>query len=909
MRKMADLKKRINFICRQTSINVQSRLNHLNLHILQKNLSEIIMHKLPINFICFLFCCLLVSPFAAEALEGFDPEGTGSRYPESANGSITSKPSLPTHQISQGSITIDGFLNEDDWIDAPAATGFTQFEPDRHATAAEDVVFKVIYDEDAIYFGIACFRHNGTPVTSVLSRRDNITSSDRLRIYIDPYHDLTTGYHFRINPHGVKEDYYNYGDNYHDQSWDAVWTADTHIDEEGWYAEIRIPFSSVRYRAADSMTWGFNVFQYIHSLGQRVAWSNWDREQSGFMSRSGTITGINGIRPPRQLEISPYIVSSKTDPSDPFASGMSDENWDNFSNFGTDIKYGVTADLTLNATIQPDFGQVESDPSQLNLSPYETYYNEKRPFFVEGAQFFWHPDFTVFYSRRIGTGSQNSRIRAAAKLTGKVTGDVSTAVLVAATDETADHQAHNPFKSGDQKAVYAISRFGKQFNSGQHNINVMQTAVIRDKDSFSYNTRNGYTTGADFKSYFKDRKYILTGSFVGSIVDRHAYSADPDDPDSEFDPDPTYGTGSRFEFQKSSGAWRYAFTTRHQTDELDINDLGYISDPNHYAVQAWATRVHNSSHETSLVTYASLHARAYKSWIYADRSMLDQNNPGQNLWSYKRGHDLRTNFTLEGDLTMRNRWGGWFGMIYRPDNTNLYVTRYTLDGQRGPLMTDPSSIDTWFGFHSDGRRTASFNINGSFDNNSEGSHLFRIGMNGDWVQSSRINHAVGIDYTTENNNAQWLDNVENTGGGIGDVSYLFGELERRTWDLTLRSSIIFTRDRSLEVYIQPYLTTGTYTNVRQLATPDSYDLQPYANYDASQRDFSYGAVNMNMVYRWEYRPGSTIYLVWAHERDTFDSRGTHDQPENFNNNFSVDPLFKNEAQNRFMLKVSYWFPV
>ena len=256
----------------------------------------------PLAHLCL---ALAVCIPAARAIEGFDPHGTGPRYPTSANGELTDKPALPAHRIANGAITIDGRLDEGDWIAAPAAIGFTQFEPDRRGDPCEETVFKVIYDDDAIYFGVACLRLNGEPITSCLSRRDNITSSDRIRIYIDPYHDLTTGYHFRINPHGVKEDYYNYGDLYHDGSWDAVWVADTYRDEEGWYAEIRIPFSSVRYRAAESMTWGFNVFQYIHSRGQRTAWSNWDRDQNGFMSRSGAITGITGIRPPRQLEIAP----------------------------------------------------------------------------------------------------------------------------------------------------------------------------------------------------------------------------------------------------------------------------------------------------------------------------------------------------------------------------------------------------------------------------------------------------------------------------------------------------------------------------------------------------------------------------------------------------------------------------
>ena len=462
---------------------------------------------------------ILAAASPLHALEGFDPMGSGPAYPEAASGRLGERPSLAVHRIATGGIQVDGRLDEADWLAAPAAGGFTQFEPTRGGEPCEETVFKVLYDADALYVGVACHRRNGEPITTCLSRRDNIGNSDLIRVYIDPFHDLNTGYHFRVNPDGVKEDYYNYDDLYHDSSWDAVWEAETRVDDEGWYAEIRLPFSSVRYREAASMTWGFNVFQYIHSRAERTAWSNWNRDQSGFMSRCGTITGIENIRPPRQLEITPYVLGGFTDPADPTASGMNDEDWNHLGNFGADMKYGLTADLTLNATFQPDFGQVEADPSQLNLSPFETWYEEKRPFFVEGAQFFYHPSFPVFYSRRIGTGSENSRIRLAAKLTGKAAGDVSSALLVAATDETADGLAHNPFAEGHNKAWYAIGRFGRQFGGGNHDLNLMQTAVVRDEESFAGPTRNGYVNGADFRLNFRDRMYQVSGSFVGSMVD------------------------------------------------------------------------------------------------------------------------------------------------------------------------------------------------------------------------------------------------------------------------------------------------------------------------------------------------------------------------------------------------------
>jgi len=853
-----------------------------------------------------LLILFIIGATSAVALESFDPDGRGPDYPAVADGRGEGKPSLPAQRIINGGLKIDGRLDEASWRDAPAATGFTQYEPERGGEPAEQTVFKVLYDDDALYIGVACLRTNGTAITSCLSRRDQITSSDLIRVYLSPYHDLTTGYHFRINPHGVKEDYYNYGDLYHDRSWDAVWDADTSQDQGGWYAELRIPFSSLRYRDQDSMTWGFNVFQYIHAEGQRTAWSNWDRDQSGFMSRSGTITGITGIRPPRQLEVTPYMVARVTDPSDPDASGMGDEDWDQFGNIGADIKYGITSDLTLSATVQPDFGQVEADPALLNLSPFETYYQEKRPFFVEGAQFFFAPDNTIFYSRRIGTGSQNSRIRAAAKLTGKVAGKVSTAVLFAATDETGDGQAHNLFRGGDQRTYYGIGRFGTQFADDQHSFNLMGTAVVRDRDSFGYQTRNGYTGGSDFELNFRDRMYQVTGSFVGSIVDPQSAPVP-----GSVDPDPSYGTGSRFELEKRSGKWRWAVTTRHQSDQLDLNDLGYINNPNHYAAQVWLTRVFNGDGETDWFTDGNLHARVYKSWLYAGDTVADDSG---ELWSYERGHDLLNNYVVDGYVELRNRWGAYWGLNYNPDCTDLYVTRWTPDGRhRGPLMRNPDNHRGYLGIFTDSRKDLSWELYADHSADEAGSWGNEIQLDCNWVVNSHLNLEAEFSYSWDHEDAQWVGNIENPGGGLGGVSYAFGELDRRTWDLTLRSSFLFDRDRSLELYLQPFLTVGDFSNPRELARPDSYDLRPFDGIDVRERDFSIGAVNLNLVYRWEYRPGSTVFLVWQHARGTTDRRWQHgapDDPNNrFANDFSLDPLLDNEATNTFLFKVNYWLPI
>jgi hypothetical protein len=453
--------------------------------------------------VCLLLTLLL--PLSAAALiPSFNPSGGGSSH---ADGRQNEQPSLEAFQLNGDEIRLDGRLGDIAWRHAKTGRGFVQMDPNRGESPTEDTVFKVAYDDDAIYFGIACYEKDPDQISSSLARRDRLNATDFVSFYIDPYHDRNTGYNFRVNPHGVEEDSYVFDDgNGRDHDWDAVWEAETSRDAEGWYTEIRIPFSSVRFRREDSMTWGLQVYRWMHGRGEDNGWANWDRDAAGFVSRFGTLTGIDGIGAARQLEIMPYTVGRATDPS----SAEADDPMRDFQNFGADIKYGITPNLTLNATVQPDFGQVEADPSQLNLSPFETYYAEKRPFFIEGSRFFEHPNFNLFYSRRIGTGSENSRIRFASKLLGKTAGDVSVAAMIAATDETLPGQAHNPFKNGNDQTYYAIGRFGKEFSEGSHRVNVMGTAVLRDEertlaDDRPWIQRDAYSTGTDFDLNFRAR--------------------------------------------------------------------------------------------------------------------------------------------------------------------------------------------------------------------------------------------------------------------------------------------------------------------------------------------------------------------------------------------------------------------
>ncbi len=836
---------------------------------------------------------LFLAVSSAAAFQGFDPNGQGSIYPRQANGRDTTLPSIHAVRIDGEPVNVDGKLTEPVWVNAEAGTGFSMHEPDRGGAPTEQTVFKVAYDDDAVYFAVACYEKDPAKVRSTLSRRDRISESDLVSVYVDPYLDHTTGYNFRVNPHGVQMDQYVFNDGDTDEDWDAVWQAETSANAEGWYVEMRIPFSSIRYRPAESMTWGLQVYRWMHGRGEDTGWVTWERETRGFVSRFGTVAGLSGVHAPRQLEVLPYFVTRSTDPSAP-----GNDSVDRYGNIGADVKYGVTAALTLNATIQPDFGQVEADPALLNLSPFETFYEEKRPFFIEGSRFFQHPDFNLFYSRRIGTEDPNgnSRIRGAGKLTGKAAGGVSVAALVATTDITGEGQGHNLFRSGTERSNYFVGRCGKDFAGGAHRVHLMQTAAVRPGGE----RQNAYTSGMDFDLNFADRRYNVQGSVVGSIVQPGTVGAAVPS---------IYGTGGALDLRKLDGNWRGGVFGRWEGDKLRLNDLGFLSAPDEVNGGFWGQRRLNGDGKTSRLNQGSINLNYYTSALYAGRSGFDP--AGNLLWSYARGHHQGTSGNINSWWQYRNYWSNWWGVYVEAEGTSRYETR------GGPLMSRPAAMGAWVGGETDGRKRFALDGELEWDASEAGNRSGEMNLGLRWNQSTSVNHRLRFGYEDAHRDAQYVttfvhldgQGAVDLGRGFGGSSYVFGELDTRTFDVTLRTDVLFTRKQSLELYLQPFVSVGTYANARELATADSYDLRTFAasGFDVQQSDFNTTSWNMNLVYRWEYRPGSALFLVWTQTRNTDASRSS--MGDAFNDHFEPGSVLDNEPENVFLAKLTYWFSI
>jgi hypothetical protein len=843
---------------------------------------------------------------AAVAFEGFSPAGEGPAYPDAADGRKTAKPTIQAHRLNGTDIRLDGRLDDSAWQAAPAARGFKIWDPDRGMPAAEETVFKVAYDEGAVYFAVACFEKDASKIAAALSRRDAFSNSDVVAIYVDPYHDHTTGYAFKVNPLGVQLDSYVYNDGEVDEDWNAVWEAETSRDANGWYAEIRIPFSAIRYRSGDVMTWGLNVWRYMHSRGQDTAWQTWPREQNGFVSQFAELAGLAGVRAPRQIELLPYVVQRGTD----YSMVGDGDDVDGFQNLGADLKYGITSDLTLNATIQPDFGQVEADPAVLNLSPFETFYDEKRPFFIEGSRFFQHPTFNMFYSRRVGTGDENARIRYAGKLTGKIVGGISVAALAASTDLTGEGQAHNLFKNGKRLSRFFVGRFGKEFSQGRHRVNMMQTVVLNTGSRFDgsrdadFQSREAYTTGLDFELASPKRTYSAYGSFVGSVIDPEPLPSDPLLSDK-----PVYGTGGEFGLRRLGGKWRSTLNGRWESGKLDINDIGFLSSPDEIGTNYWLQRNFNPDGKSKVYNRANLNLNLWRSWIYAGRTGLDVNT-GLPAWSYGKGHPQYNGGNVNGWMQFRNYRELWGGVSINGTGIHRFETR------GGPLIREPFTYTGWWGFITDTRKDFRFRHEGQWSKDTANNLSVDADVALLWKQSSAVNHELALSFNSRSDDTQYLETVNvaaRPGGvGIGGLAYVYGDIDQKTADLTLRSNFLFSRNQSLEVYAQPFITVGDYDRVRELKAADTYEFRRYnePGYDARNFDFTFASMNVNMVYRWEYRPGSTFFLVWKQSRSKSDDRWNHlSNPNGFDNSLGTDPLFSNEPENTLLAKITYWLPI
>ncbi len=802
---------------------------------------------------------------------------------------------------------ISGRGDDEVWKAAPEYDQFREFQPKEDGPPRFRTTFRALYDDHNLYVFVRAYDPHPDSIMHALSRRDNRGSSDQLEIIIDSYHDRRSGYEFAVNPDGVKRDYAVSADGNEDGTWDGVWDVLTTVDAQGWTAEFRIPFSQLRYPAgAAEHVFGFGIWRDIERFKERTSWPLYRPSHNGLVSQIGQLTGVSEIPAPHQLEMTPYTLVKDA--------SRQTSNWNqlNSGTIGGDVKYGVTSNLTLDATINPDFGQVQSDPSVLNLGDFETYYQEQRPFFIEGAgvyRFDMNCNAVncngegLFYSRRIGRAPQlaseygdassptTTSITGAAKLTGRTPGGLAIGLLEAVTDRMT-----GPLdQTLEPRTAYTMFRALQDFDKGQGSLGVVATAVNRSLDTWSDTLlrREAYVGGFDFRRLFHHGDYELKGSITGTHVagSRQSITATQLDPvheyqrtDGKLHVDSTLtalnGDAEEILFGKfGGGITRFQTSFQRQSAGYEPNDLGFLLRADEQNLNNWAALVFNTP--TSWYRSLQWNANEWSSW----------SNGGLQLQEA-----LNTNV----HVNFKNNW--WFNAGGTASNLGeSYCDRCA---RGGPAMRSSVSYSPWAGITGDDRMTIVPYLWYNYSSWNEGkSRTINFNPSADLKISSALLGNIGVNFTNNMDDAQWLGNFTDPSGVI---HYSFAHLQQQTVSLTARLSYAMTPNLTLEFYGAPFVTNGTYSNVRELsATPRaaSFDAryQPYTPPAGTSLGFDFSQLRANTVLRWEYRPGSTLFLVWTHGRDDSESVNLNEQwTTEYRNLFALHP------ENTFILKLAYW---
>jgi Domain of unknown function (DUF5916)/Carbohydrate family 9 binding domain-like len=841
-------------------------------------------------------------------------------------------------------VSLDGNLSEAAWQSCQVISGFKQRDPNEGVDASQPTEVRLLYDDDGLYVGARMHDNHADSIVTRLTRRDaQGARSDLFMVFIDPFYDRRSGYFFGVNAAGTLFDGTLYNDGWSDNSWDGVWDGRAKIDGQGWTVEMHIPFSQLRFAKAEPQRWGINFHRSIARGFEDDYLVYQPKKESGFVSRFPTLVGLENVSPRGAIEIVPYATSKAElihhGPLDPFLKDVRLA-----ANGGGDLRMALGDKLTLNATINPDFGQVEVDPAVVNLSDVETFFPEKRPFFVEGSSIFdagqqgasdywgfnWQQP-TFFYSRRIGRAPAGSlpddtdykdvpngtTILGAAKVSGKIGSGTNFGMLHALTSkETADFQRTGPVNV-DQYEVepltyYGVARALKEFPERRHGLGLISTVTARRFDARRLESefnRASLVTAADGWTFLdKSKTWVLSGWAGASYVTgtasrltdiqsnpRHYYQR-PDAKSYSLDTTATSlsGTGARLWLNKEKGNWFSNSAIGYLSPGFEVNDIGFLN-------------------RADLV---NAHFGIGYKWTKPTKHVRKHHVLGALFGG--------TNF--DGDLTSLGFWGKKFWWFNNNWVTEIRYAYYpeTVDPRRsrgGPRMLNKPGYELGLFADTDGARVRYYFIDaGASTNPEENSWWWTVNPGVTYKPVSNVQIQLGPGLTRSRDGAYYFATVSDASAAATYGSrYIFADLEQTTLSANIRFNVSFTPAMSLEFFGQPLFSTADYSGVKELARPKSLDFigqgagawtfdpatnrfdpdgaGPKASYI---QDFNFKSLRGNAVFRWEYMPGSTLFLVWTHER----------KDEESIDNFQVGPswhrLLRADADNIFLAKVTYY---
>jgi Domain of unknown function (DUF5916)/Carbohydrate family 9 binding domain-like len=844
-----------------------------------------------------------------------------------------------------GPVVIDGVLAEPVW-QTPGAGGFTQRNPWDGQPASEPTTVWIAFDRDNLYVAVRLADSEPDKIIGRLGRRDEDVDSDWLDIGFDPYHDRRSGYFFSVNPVGSIQDGTISNDEETNSTWDGVWESAARIDESGWTVEMRIPFDQLRFKRRDVQVWGVNVQRTIKRKNEEDLFAWIPKEESGLVSRFAELTGLAGIASGRRLEIAPFALSQANfhpaEPGNPFRPGH-----DYGAGAGFDLKGGLSSNLTLNLSVNPDFGQVEVDPAVINITDQETYYEEKRPFFVEGASIFdfgrggpnvyrsigWeNPDF--FYSRRIGRAPQGSvggaafadvpdwtTILSAAKVTGKIGRDFSLGVVSALTEREyalVDIDGNRSSLEVEPFGHYGVVRGLKEFGEGRSGLGFIATSVVRDlRDAALARSlaKSSLALGVDGWTFLdKDRGWALAGWAGLTDVQGSAdamlrlqtsslhYFQRPDADWVHVDANATslFGWAARVYVNKQKGNFVFNAALGAISPGFETNDIGF----------------HNRG------DYFNGHVEAGYRELQPGRTFRNWTVTG----SYYRNYDFGWNRVgeyvyLDGKGQFLNYWTGTLHLDYEPPKYSHYLTR------GGPMAFYPAGETVRGTLATDSRKALIVQFSGYYRYHPSGGYNWSLGGGVTWKPSPNFSLSVGPSYTWRYSQGQWVRSVTDPlKTSTYGVRYVLADIIAKTLPIETRVNWTFTPRLSLQAYLQPYLATGDFRAFKELHAARTFDFDfygqggstisyaggiytvdpdgpagPAAPFTFADPDFNLKSLRGTVVLRWEYRPGSLLYFVWTQKRADYAN------PGDFELWRDLGDVFRAPGENIFMIKVSFRF--
>ncbi len=857
-------------------------------------------------------------------------------------------------RFNGASIRVDGRLDDAAWEQAIFVSDFRQKDPIFGAPPSDRTEVAFLYDDDAIYIGARMFSSAPDQLPSALTRRDGFGRAEHLTVSLDAFLDRRTASSFTITSGNGRRDYLNTRDaddfRARDYTWNPVWEAKAVLDSIGWTAELRIPFSQLRFSNAAIQSWGLNIQRGMPQKNEDVFWVAVPRNTPGYVSHFGTLVGIEGIKPSSRIELLPYVAGNANYTGSPVPGNPFDDGSIASGRFGGDLKMGLGPSLTLDATINPDFGQVDADPAEVNLSAFESFFPEQRPFFTEGSQLIsgggGEGGSSYFYSRRVGAAPRGSvsadfvdrpgstRILGAAKVTGRVAAGWELGVFSAVTERTyarsydADEQEFGRVEV-EPVTIFGASRLQHQFGASGSTLGFSLATMRRGftdgselADRFS---RQSLAGGSDWSLRFQGGAYTVSGragfSYVGGSelamvrIQRSSarYYQRPDADYVEVDSSATalYGVSFGIRASKNSGLWTWNVNLDSDSPGFETNDTGRLT----------------NSDDISASGEIALRQTEPKGIFRRSRVSLSLRS-GWNYGGVRREGQVR----LSSQGTFMNYMDANFNAQFNPRSMSDNATR------GGPLMQNGWRwrMDGNLSNNNSSTTTARLNLTherGEFDAWSTEVGL-RLGFN----PTQTLSLSVDPGFSRRVSSRQYVGRFDNGSDATYGYRYVFAKIERSQLSMRLRVNYLFSPNLSLEAYGEPFSASGRYFGFGELAAAGSRFLREYGvapgttitqadhrylvtdtavpgTLSFGNPDFNSFSFRSNLVIRWEWNPGSTIFLVWQQNRDDFCSGGSVD----FCPNGSVpgsqatlasfaDP-FKLPGDNFLAVKMSYWISV